>query len=69
MILSDDKVIINTQGIRYVHKLTGYKADGSPLHYRLIVQYKGNSLSQLYENEQDRDNMFNQLKEGMEKKK
>lgn len=63
MILSDDEIIVNTQGIRYVHKWDGYNHK-----FRLGVQYKGCNLNQEYPTKEARDNMFNKLQEEMLKK-
>lgn len=56
MFVSDSKIIINTQGIRYVHRW-----NASNGNFFLGVQYKGSNLNQGYESEAKRDEMFHIL--------
>jgi hypothetical protein len=65
--ISDDDVIVNIQGIRYVTwgESTSYLNPGK--HFYVTITYKGNHQSFAYTTEEKAKNLFNKIRAAMDK--
>ena len=65
-IISDDKLIINIQAMRYIKKSDREGRPGCP-KYLLEWEHKGSSGNQEYEDKKERDDMFEKIVEIIKK--
>lgn len=62
---SDDKIILNLQGLRFASKEDMIYSVRDKMKYRIKWDYKGSSGYVTYENKDERDQMFNKIREAL----
>lgn len=69
-IVADDRLIINTIGIRFVERYESGSYGNNPnLVWGLRITYKGSQLNYLYPNEAQRNAQYEALRAAMTKKR
>jgi len=63
--VSDDHIIAAIDGLRYVEKKDIHKSKkDQPEHY-IFISYKGQEMQHMYDNAQDRDNLYNRIRHAL----